>query len=72
MRKNESRYVEFEIGVRRVKRETKKGVLLVLEPDGIEEWFPKSQITGDWDLGDEDITLSIPQWLADEKGIPPL
>uniref|UniRef100_A0A6M3K3F4 Uncharacterized protein n=1 Tax=viral metagenome TaxID=1070528 RepID=A0A6M3K3F4_9ZZZZ len=71
MRKNESRYVEFEIGVRRVKRETKKGVLLVLEPDGIEEWFPKSQVRGDWDLDDEDITLTIPKWLADEKKIEP-
>ena len=62
---------DFEIAVRFVKRETEKGVLLVLEPDGNEEWFPKSQIRGDFDLGDENITLNIPAWLADEKEISP-
>lgn len=61
----------FKLLVRRVQRETEKGVLLVFEPDGEEDWFPKSQITGDYEVGDEDITLLVPAWLADAKQIPP-
>jgi len=39
--------------------------------DGEEMWIPKSQITDPeiYERGDEDVTVSMTQWIADKKGI---
>jgi hypothetical protein len=39
--------------------------------DGVETWLPKSQIDGwqDYIVGDANVVLAIPRWLAAEKGL---
>lgn len=47
--------------------ETDKAYLL---SDGTDEfWMPKSQIKSERDLGDGNVELEIPEWLAEDKGI---
>ncbi len=55
-----------------VTRLTDKAMLVVLE-DGEELWLPLSQIDPEsvdqYEVGDEDVTISITEWLAKQKGI---
>jgi hypothetical protein len=53
-------------------RETEKAFLVRLPEDlgGDEEWIPLSQIADaeEYAVGDEDVTLSVREWLARERG----
>lgn len=50
-----------------LKWETKKAYLCY---DGAEEfWIPKSQVIDKKDMGKGDFEITIPRWLADEKGV---
>lgn len=42
-----------------------------IEWDGAKYWLPRSQIAnGDkYDTGDRDVTISITEWVAEQKGI---
>lgn len=47
---------------------------LLVDADGEEVWIPKSQIDEDSDIGDgsekgDEGELTIPQWLAEAKGL---
>lgn len=58
------------LDVKSVKRETDAAFLLVLE-DGSEHWIPKSQMAdpNDYEEGDENCTISVTEWIAEQKGI---
>lgn len=62
-----SGYVHVDVD--RIERETDKAFLVLI--DGEETWIPKSQIADadDYNAGDEDLTLSITEWIANEKGL---
>lgn len=53
-----------------VKKVTDKAMLLVLD-DEEEHWIPISQISDpeDYEEGDEDCSISISEWIAEQKGI---
>ncbi len=57
------------ISVDEILRITDKAFRVLL--DGEEIWLPSSQISdaGDYSEGDKDITLSITEWIANQKGI---
>ena len=61
----------IEIQISKVKARTDKAALC--EIDGQEIWLPLSQCNDggaeNWSpaVGDEDITVEIPEWLAEEK-----
>ena len=59
---------EVEVDVDVVKAETAKAYLVVV--DGEETWVAKSQIIDDDGLspGDENVTIKVPRWIADENG----
>ena len=59
----------IHIEVERIKRETDKAFLVEIE--GEEVWLPKSQIADweDYEEGDTDCTMSISEFIADEKGL---
>lgn len=63
-----SNYVHVAVHV--IRQESDKAFQVVLE-DGTIHWLPKSQIAnaGDYEAGDRDLTLSITEWIAGEKGI---
>ena len=63
-----SRWVHLDVS--EITRETDAAFLVVLE-DGEEVWMPKSQIADadDYSQGDQDCTISITAWLANEKGL---
>ena len=54
----------------KVNKATAKALLVELE-DGEELWLPRSQISeGEkYDAGDEDVTISISAWIAQQKGL---
>lgn len=56
--------------VEKIIRETEKAFLVRLE-DGDEHWLPKSQIADadDYREGDEDVELSVTEYIAREKGL---
>lgn len=59
------------INVKRIKKKTDKAFLLLLE-NGEEHWIPFSQIADDADdynEGDRDCSMSITDWIAQQKGI---
>jgi len=60
------------LDVKRIVRETPKAFLLMLE-DGSEHWIPKNQIADpdNYDQGDENCTVSISEWIAQQKDLPP-
>ena len=62
-----SRYVHLD--VEEILRETDKAFLLLVE--GEEIWIPKGQIAnpGDYSEGDSNCTVSITEWIANQKGI---
>ena len=57
------------LDVDRIKRITDKAMLV--EIDGEDVWLPLSQVDNPsrFDEHDEDITVSITSWLANEKGL---
>jgi len=63
----ESRYVHLE-GCK-ILRET--AAAFRVEYRGEEFWLPKSQVADaeNYVDGDDDVTLSITEWIADQKGI---
>lgn len=58
------------LDVAKIVRETDSAFLVRLE-SGDEHWVPKSQISDpeDYEVGDEDVTISITEWLAQQKGL---
>jgi hypothetical protein len=70
-----SRYIHLE--VERIVRETDAAFLVVLWQDtgecdaGEELWLPKTQIADaeDYEAGDGNVTLSITEWIAEQKGL---
>lgn len=62
-----SGYVHVEVD--RIERETDAAFLVIIDNDQF--WLPKSQIADadDYNAGDEDVTLSITEWIANEKGL---
>ena len=44
---------------------------LLINYDDTEYWIPRTQIKGEdtYDVGDEDVTISITEWIAKKKGI---
>ncbi len=58
------------INVERVVKETDAAFLLRLD-DGEEHWIPISQISDpeDYQEGDENVSMSITEWIAEQKGI---
>jgi hypothetical protein len=52
-----------------VKAVTERAILV--EYEGEELWFPLSQVSeGDqYENGDEGVTISVTEWIADQKGI---
>ena len=53
----------------RIEKITDKAMLAVI--DGEEVWLPLSQIadSDDYEEGDEDLTLSVTEWIAEQKGL---
>jgi len=62
-----SNYVH--VSVDKILRESDKAFLVFV--DGEETWLPKSQIADadDYEVGDEDVTLSVTAFIAKEKGL---
>lgn len=61
-------YVHVQI--KKILKETDKSFLVRFH-DGEEVWLPKSQIADweDYNEGDHDVSMSITEWIANEKGI---
>ena len=59
----------IHLDVEEIKAETDAAFLIVLD-DG-EYWIPKSQISDpeDYEKGDTDVSMSITEWIAEQKGI---
>jgi hypothetical protein len=57
------------LDVDRIKHETDKAFLVVIDDE--EHWLPKSQISDpdDYEAGDEDCTISVTEFIANEKGL---
>lgn len=53
-----------------VVRETDRAFLLRLDDDS-EHWIPKNQVSepDTYEEGDEGVTVSISEWIAEQKGI---
>jgi len=62
-----SNYIHIEID--EIKRVTDKAILIVY--DGTEIWLPKSQVADcdNYQEGDLNCTISITEWIANEKGL---
>jgi hypothetical protein len=62
-----SRWVHLDVD--RIAKETEAAFLLVI--DGAEHWIPKSQVSDpeNYEQGDEDLTISVTHWIADQKGL---
>jgi len=60
----------IHLDVVEIARETDKAFKLVLE-DGEEVWIPKGQISDpeDYKEGDRNCSISITEWIAEQKGI---
>lgn len=58
------------LDVERIERETDAAFLLLLE-GGELVWVPKSQVSepGDYSAGDENLTVSVTEWIAQQKGL---
>ena len=62
-----SRYVHLEDVS--IKRETDTAFLVVIADE--EYWIPKSQVADadDYGEGDDGLTLSVTEWICEQKGI---
>lgn len=68
----QSRYVYLENS--NVLKKTDKAILVSfsIDDEEQEEWFPLSQVEDNGDHledGDEDVTVGITHWIANQKGI---
>ena len=52
-----------------LKHETPQAVLVEYDEDKPAVWLPKSQIEIERDEGEKTHTVTLPQWLAEEKGM---
>lgn len=57
------------VTVEKIERETNAALLLLI--GGRRHWVPKSQIADPdtYAVGDQDVTVSLTEWIAQEKGI---
>jgi hypothetical protein len=57
--------------VEEILKETDNAFLLILRDWEGEFWIPKSQVSdsGDYEEGDVDCTISVTEWIANEKGL---
>jgi len=57
------------IDVEEITQETDKAFLCIIDGEAI--WLPKSQIADadDYEMGDKNLSMSITEWIAKEKGI---
>lgn len=64
---SQSGYVHLD--VEKVVRQTDSAFLLVI--DGEDYWIPKSQIADPetYEPGDENVTVSVTEWIAKQKGL---
>ncbi len=64
----QSGWVHLDVQV--IRQESDKAFQVVLE-DGSIHWLPKSQVddADAYESGDRDVTISITEWLAKEKGL---
>jgi hypothetical protein len=62
-----SNWVDIEVEL--IKKMTDKAMLCVIGDE--EVWLPFSQVAHDEDYeeGDENLTLSITEWIAEQKGL---
>ena len=62
-----SQYVH--VSVDEIRRITEKAFLVIIDEE--EVWLPISQIADadNYEEGDKDLTLSITNWIANEKGL---
>lgn len=62
-----SNYVHVEVD--EVLKETEAAFLVLIDDD--QHWLPKSQIAdaNDYAVGDTNLTMSISEWLARQKGL---
>jgi hypothetical protein len=67
--KGVSGYVD--LAVKRIASETDAAFFFELEM-GEKVWFPKSQIADpdDYEADDEDLTVSVTEWILKQKGLP--
>ena len=56
------------LDVQVIRQEREKAIQVVLE-DGTIHWLPKSLLTEEYEAGERNLTISIPEWLAIEKGL---
>lgn len=61
----------IHIDVEEIRKETDRAFLLILDdfPDGV--WLPKNQVSDpqDYHEGDCEVSMSITEWIAEQKGI---
>lgn len=62
-----SNYVHLDVD--EIKVVTDKAMLVVIGDE--EHWLPLSQVADpdDYAVGDEDLTLSVTEWIARQKGL---
>lgn len=62
-----SNWVHIEVDL--IKKTTFKAMLCVIGDE--EFWLPFSQVADhdDYDEGDENVTISITEWIAEQKGL---
>jgi hypothetical protein len=62
-----SQWVHLDVD--RIKKITDKAMLVEL--DGDDHWLPLSQVSEPetFEEGDEDVTVSITEWIAEQKGL---
>jgi hypothetical protein len=67
VRISNSRWVHIDVD--RIEQETDAAFLLDI--DGEEIWVPKSQVADarDYVKGDENVSMSITEWIARQKGL---
>ena len=60
----------IHLDVKLIVKETDRAFLLRLDDD-TEHWIPKNQISDpdDYEEGDKDCSVSITEWIAEQKGI---
>ncbi len=64
---SQSGYVHVE--VEKITGETEKAFAMTIA--GEQHWIPKSQMADpdDYEVGDEEVTVSLTEWIAEEKGL---
>ncbi|HKB35072.1 MAG TPA: hypothetical protein VKD72_01375 [Gemmataceae bacterium] len=56
------------LAVQVIRRGTARAIQVVLT-DGTIHWLPRSQLAREYDAGQRDLTIPIPQWLAIKRGL---